>query len=148
MWADERHRPLHKQGVKIHVAAGQPGIVTARPCDADGGIDPLIRPLEIGGERISVDAQRPDHALAVRSAPCVGDLRTACGKPLHLLQLHPVPGRVADYGVEAAGPFGRIPIRPHAGEGDLPVEKSFLHGEFPCTQDELPCALHEQREPR
>ena len=144
--ADERHRPLHEQGVEVHVAAGQPGIVAARARHPEGGIGPLVRPLEVGGERISAAAQRPDHALAVRGALGVGDLRAAGGEPLHLLELHPVPGRVADDRVEAPVPLDRIPIRPDARKGDLPVEEPLLRDEIPCTRDELPRTVEEQRE--
>ena len=68
---------------------------------------------------------RRDHALAVGGTLLLGDLAPACGKPLYLLQLHPVPGRVADHGVEAAGGARALPIRPDAGEGRLPVEEAF-----------------------
>ena len=42
------------------------------------------------------------------------------------MQLHPVPGRVADDGIEATFGARALPIRPDAGEGRLPVEKAFL----------------------
>ncbi|MCY3672123.1 MAG: hypothetical protein OXH14_13755, partial [Alphaproteobacteria bacterium] len=56
---------------------------------------------------------------------------SALGEPLHLLQPHPLPGRVADYGVEAAiGPVVRQ-MPPDAGEGDLPVEERLLRRQGP-----------------
>ena len=45
-------------------------------------------------------------------------------KPFDLLELHPVPGRVADHGVEAAGQLRSFPVRPHAGECHLPVQET------------------------
>ena len=53
-----------------------------------------------------------------------GDLAPVGREPFDLLELHPVPGRVADHGVEAAGQLRSFPVRPHAGECHLPVQET------------------------
>ncbi len=58
----------------------------------------------------------------------MGDRRHAGGEPFDLLQFHPVPRRVADHRIEAAGRRGAAPIGPHAGERRLPVKKATFGG--------------------
>ena len=107
----ESHRPLHEQGVEIHVATGQPGIVAAGPRDAKTGFRSFVRSFEVGGQRVAPLSKLSNHALPVRSALRASDLGAAGGEPLHLLQLHPIPGRIADHRIEAALPFRRGPTR-------------------------------------
>ena len=91
----------------------------------------MVRPLELGGQRVAALLQGCDHALAVGGALSVGDCGTAGRKPFDLLELDAIPGRIADHRVKAAAPFGALPIRPDTGKGDLPVEKAFLRIQLP-----------------
>ena len=59
-----------------------------------------------------------------------GDFAPACGEPFDLLQLHPIPRRIADHGVKPAGQPFAFPIRPHAGERHLPVQEAFFINQF------------------
>src|SRR5690606_40245921 len=45
-------------------------------------------------------------------------------------QLDPVPWRIADDGVEAAGQPLLLPFLPDTGEGDLPVQEPFFLDQF------------------
>ena len=132
----QRHRALDEQAVEVHVAAGEQRVIAAGSRHAGPVRRPRAGPREIADERGLRPAglrplQRGDHAPALGGALRAGDLRAAGREPLDLLQLHPVPGRVADHGVEAALRFGALPARPDAGEGDLPVQEALLGGQRP-----------------
>ena len=47
----------------------------------------------------------------------------------------PVPGRVPDHGIEAATQLGLLPVRPNAGERDLPIQETFGLDEFPSPPE-------------
>ena len=102
------------------------GIVAAGAGHADCGRGALIGFGEVAGKRVSSFLQIGDHAVAVGCARGQGDLTPPRREPLDLLHLHPVPGRIADHGVEAAVQSGAFPVRPHAGESHLPIEKAFV----------------------
>ena len=59
----------------------------------------------------------------------MGDDRAAgCrGEPFHLLQFYPIPGRVADYGVEAA--LAGLPVAEDTGEVQFPVDDAAFCGQ-------------------
>ena len=61
-----------------------------------------------------------------------GDFAAPRREPLDLLQLHPVPGRIADHSVETAGQPGAFPLRPHTGKSHLPIEEAFVVEELLC----------------
>ena len=137
----QRQGALDEQAVEVHVAAGEQRVIAAGPRHAGPVRRPGAGPREIAGERIPGPFQRGDQAPAVGGARGVRDLGPAGREPFDLLQLHPVPGRVADHGVEAA--LGRValPLRPDAGEGDLPVQEALLGGERPRLGEEAGEAL-------
>jgi hypothetical protein len=70
--------------------------------------------------------QRRDHAFPVSGTLRHGDFAPARGEPFDLLQLHPIPRRIADHGVKSAGQPFVFPIRPHAGETHLPIQEAFF----------------------
>ena len=69
--------------------------------------------------------------MRLRSAAALGvrDLGDARGEPLDLLQLHAVPGRVADHCVEAAGWLAVFPIVQYARKRGFPMQKTAFGGE-------------------
>ena len=66
--------------------------------------------------------QRPDHPFAGGRVRGVRDLGTSLGKPLLLLELHPLPRGVPEYAVEAV-------VVEDFGEGEVPVEELVVAGE-------------------
>ena len=123
---DQRQRPLNEQRVEVDVAAGQQRVDAASAGDAGGGLGALRRVAVLVRQRVAGLLQGRDHPPAVGRARLPRDLRTPSGEPLDLLQLHAVPGRIADHGVEAATPRGGVPVGPHAGERGLPVEEALF----------------------
>ena len=132
----QAHGPLHEQGVQVEVAAAEQRIVAAAPRHAQGGVDALVGGLEGRAQGVAGVLQFLDHALAVGGALRQGDGRPSRREPLHLLHLHALPRRVAHQGVKAAAApavFRRLavlPIRPQAGEGQLPVQEALLRGQL------------------
>ena len=99
----DAHGALDEQGVEVHVATGQQRIVAAVARHADRSHSALTGFGEVAGKRVSGLLQIGDHAFAVGGAWGQGDLAAPRREPLDLLQLHPVPRRIADHGVETAG---------------------------------------------
>src|SRR5689334_11947311 len=51
------------------------------------------------------------------------------GKPFYLLQLDPVPRRIADNGIKTAREFSFLPIGPDTRECDLPRQEALFRNE-------------------
>ena len=135
----ESHRPLHEQGVEIHVATGQPGIVPRRSAPLEGRIpparsharnrrpdgSPLARSSRIMRFR---SAARWARAISGRRAAnhstCCSFIRSQGGLPMTASK---PPCRFA------ASQSDQTPR-----EGDLPVEESLLRCQLPGTSDQLP----------
>ena len=128
----EGHGALDEQGVEVDVASGQEGIVAAVASHADRGRCALTGFLEVTSKRVSGLLQVGDHAFAVGRTLGHGDFAALRREPLDLLQLHPVPGRIADHSVEAAGQPGAFPLRPHTGKSHLPIEEAFVVEKLLC----------------
>ena len=58
------------------------------------------------------------------------NLRSSRRKPLHLLQLHLIPRRIADHRVKTTTRYSRSPILPNTGKRHLPVHKTLLGNLF------------------
>ncbi len=85
--------------------------------------------------------ERLDHALTVGGALGMRNLGHPCGKPLDLLKLHAVPGRIADDRIEAARGRGAFPISPDTGKGRLPMQKAPLGGKRAGVGDKRRCGF-------
>src|ERR1035437_7975855 len=127
---DDLHRPFDEQRVEVHVTTGEQWIVAAGARHAHSGLGALLC-LGVGaGEWVAGCFEGGDHALAVGGALREGNLAAADWETFKPLQLHTVPWRVADDGIEPARKRGALPIRPHTGKGDLPVEEALLGDQF------------------
>jgi len=89
----------------------------------------------IGKQRVFRLLQRLDHLGAVRCLLRRRNFRAAGGEPFHLLQLYPVPRRIADHGIEPTFALGAGPIVPHTGKSDLPVKETLFLDKRACGCD-------------
>ena len=48
------------------------------------------------------------------------------------MQLHAVPGGIANYCIETTGQLGVLPIGPHARKDNLPIEEVFFSDQCVC----------------
>ena len=123
-------RALDKQAVEVDIAAAQQRIVARFGQHPGMGLGTLHGALIVGPQRRLFTLQLGDQALAVGRTRLVGNRRLTLGKPLHLLQLDAVPGRVAQHHIKAAAAIGRK----HRGEGRPPVEKIFTPGQLAAAR--------------
>ena len=142
--ADDRAGGLGEDGVGVDVAAAGERVPAgfaeqvAPACGlAQFGLELVVqRPV---GRAVAV-GEGGDQLLACRRVRGVRDLGLAGGEELLLLELDPLPGRVADDAGEAAGPAGgRVDVRGAVADAedvrelDVPVEEAVLAGEV-CDQ--------------
>ena len=81
---------------------GEQGIITAGARYADRSHSALTGFGEVAGKWVVVLLKIGDHTFAVGRARGQGNLAAPRREPLDLLQLHPVPWRIAYHGVESA----------------------------------------------
>ena len=115
--------PLDEQAVQVGVATTQQGIVTAGPPEPEHGVG-LGECVHVAAvEWVVVGFQLGNQLLASGRRRSFGNIWPAGfrSEPLHFLQFHDFPRRVADYGVKAASP--RLPSVEYAGEGQFPMER-------------------------
>ena len=93
---------------------------TYRPAELVGT---FLGGIEVHRQRFTSLAQPADGGVPSGRGRGEGDLPSTGRKPLHLLQLDPVPGRIADHRVETAFGPAVLPVLPHAGEGRLPMQE-------------------------
>ena len=135
-------RPFHEQRIQVHVAAGQQRILAAVPRDPGGGLSPVPGLLVLQPQTIARFFQLTDQPLAVSGADGVGDLRLARGEPFHFLELHPIPRRIADDGVETALRLAAVQMTPNRGKRDGPGQETFLLGQFAGSPQQFPNRPH------
>jgi hypothetical protein len=122
---------LDEKRIQICVAGREQRVIPARSGKAAGRLGPVRRHHIIGVKWIARRLGGIDEDQATRGRLRPRDLRLARSPPFDLLQLEPVPGRVADQGVEATRQAVIFSIRPDARKGNLPVEKVLFVQERP-----------------
>src|SRR3546814_7606971 len=96
-----------EQAVDVDVAGRQQRVFAAAAGHARGVLRGLCGQRVLVCQRVVIAFECGNQAFAVGGAGLACDLRAAFGEPFDFLQLDPVPGRVADDGIEAAGPVLR-----------------------------------------
>ena len=138
--ADDRAGGFGEDGVGVDVAAAGQRVAAgfaeqvAPACRlAQFGLELAVQRLV--GWAVAV-SEGCDQLLAGCGVRGVGDLRAAGGEELLLLELDPLPGRVADDAGEAAGPAGgwvdvggAVADAEDVRELDVPVEEAVLAGQ-------------------
>ena len=111
--------------INVQVAAREKRIIAVCARHAACCLGPLVGLGKVVASGSSA-FPAPRSCASGRSPLRHGDFAPACSEPFDLLQLHPIPWRIADHGVKPAGQPVVLPIRPHAGESDLPIQETFF----------------------
>ena len=107
---DQTMPAFHEKGIDVNVATGKQRIIATSLCHLLRFFRLIPRNLIFAPKRIVTFSQRFYHSSSIRGAICVGDLRATGGEPLHFLQLDSIPGRIANYCVEAPLRIGTFPV--------------------------------------
>ena len=125
----QAHGPLHEERIEVDVAAAQQGVVAAAAHQLGERLRLLLGRVELGRQRVARLPQPLDAGPPGGGRRSVGERGRTRREPLHLLQLDPVPGRIADHGVEAAPRLVVLPPLPDPREGRFPVQEAFPAGD-------------------
>ena len=140
--ANEACRPFDEEGVEIDVSLGKQRVLTALAGDGSLGLGALLG-HDVGiPERMLRRFQGSDLSLAIRGPRGSRDVPLTGGEPFDLLELHPVPGGIADDGVEAPRASGPIDLLPDCWKGHLPGEKTLSFHDRLRSLQELVHRLH------
>ena len=120
-----------KQAIQVDIAATEQRIMAALARRAQRIRRALVRFLIITEKRVALFFQRLYHFRPVGRALRLGNFGTPCRKPFDLLQLYPVPWRIADNGIKAAFALCAAPMVPNAGKGDLPIQETLFGDQLP-----------------
>ena len=120
---DEAHGALDEERVQVGATSAEKWIFSVEPGQRTNGRGPFSQFHVFQGKFVTLIHSPVNQSLSHGSGACQRHFAIADGKPFYFLLFDPVPGRVADHGVEAALRTDVLPPVPHSGEGDLPVEE-------------------------